>query len=90
MLKLRPAAEFAGRSAKPYPNDSAEHRTALTALLVEEIELLRHIKRVAKQCRAQPMADAHEITEVVNCFTLGSKAKVNDWSTRQSLLEGSV
>lgn len=51
---LTPAAELAENSAKPYPNDSAEYRKARIALLTEEIELRRHIERVAKQRRELP------------------------------------
>ena len=36
------------------PNESAEYRAARTALLAEEIELRRHIERVAAQRRALP------------------------------------
>src|SRR6202012_4361538 len=35
-------------------NESAEYRAARTALLAEEIELRRHIERVAAQRRALP------------------------------------
>ena len=52
---LKPAIALAEKSAKPYPNDSAEYRTARQALLVEEIELRRQIERVAQQRRALPM-----------------------------------
>ena len=55
MSQLQPASELAEKSAKPYPNDSAEYRAARTALLIEEIELRRHIERVAKQRRALPL-----------------------------------
>jgi predicted dithiol-disulfide oxidoreductase (DUF899 family) len=49
-----PAAELAAANSKPYPNDSAAYRTARTALLAEEIELRRHIERVAAQRRTLP------------------------------------
>ena len=49
---LKPAAQLAAKSAKPYPNDSSEYRKARTALLVEEIELRRQIERVAEQRRS--------------------------------------
>ena len=55
MSQLQPASELAEKSAKPYPNDSAEYRAARTALLIEEIELRRHIERVAKQRRVLPL-----------------------------------
>ena len=51
---LKPAAELAAAASKPYPNDSAKYRAARTALLAEEIELRRHIERVAAQRRALP------------------------------------
>ena len=52
---FEPAISLAKKSAKPYPNDSSAYRTARQALLVEEIELRRHIERVAKQRRALPI-----------------------------------
>ena len=54
MSELKPAAQLAAAASKPYPNDSAEYRRARTALLAEEIELRRHIERVAAQRRALP------------------------------------
>ena len=55
MSALKPAAELAASASKPYPNDSADYRRARTALLAEEIELRRHIERVAAQRRAMPL-----------------------------------
>ena len=52
------AIELAAAASKPYPNDSAEYRTARTALLAEEVELRRHIERVAAQRRALPPGGA--------------------------------
>ncbi len=54
MSELKPAAELAAAASKPYPGDSADYRRARTALLAEEIELRRHIERVAAQRRAMP------------------------------------
>jgi predicted dithiol-disulfide oxidoreductase (DUF899 family) len=51
---MKPAAELAAKASKPYPNDSDAYRKARTALLAEEIELRRHIERVAAQRRALP------------------------------------
>jgi len=51
---LKAAAELAASAGKPYPSESAEYRRARTALLAEEIELRRHIERVAAQRRALP------------------------------------
>ena len=58
MTTLTPAAELAAKNSHPYPNDSAEYRRARTALLAEEIELRRHIERVAEQRRALPPGGA--------------------------------
>lgn len=51
---LVPAAEMAQRNRMRIPNESAEYRRARTALLAEEIELRRHIERVAELRRALP------------------------------------
>lgn len=51
---LRPAAELAAASVWPFPNDSADYRRAREALLAEEIELRRHVERVAALRRALP------------------------------------
>jgi predicted dithiol-disulfide oxidoreductase (DUF899 family) len=51
---LTPAIELARRGPMRFPNESAEYRAARTALLAEEIELRRHLERVAAQRRALP------------------------------------
>lgn len=51
---LAPAAEMAAKNQAHFPNESAEYRKARNALLAEEIELRRHIERVAAQRRALP------------------------------------
>ncbi|PWK87766.1 DUF899 family protein [Fulvimonas soli] len=51
---LVPAAELAARNRTRFPNESAAYRRARQALLAEEIELRRHIERVAEQRRALP------------------------------------
>jgi len=51
---LKPATELAKASGMRFPNESAEYRRAREALLVEEIELRRHIERVAEQRRSLP------------------------------------
>ena len=51
---LAPAAELAERGSQPFPGDSAAYREARTQLLAEEIELRRHIERVAALRRALP------------------------------------
>lgn len=51
---LQSAVELARNSPIRFPNESAEYRRAREALLAEEIELRRHIERVAEQRRALP------------------------------------
>ena len=51
---LTPAAELARANPVRIKNESAEYRAARTALLIEEIELRRHIERVAAKRRALP------------------------------------
>jgi predicted dithiol-disulfide oxidoreductase (DUF899 family) len=51
---LAPAAELAKRNGVTFPNESGDYRRARDALLAEEIELRRHIERVAEQRRALP------------------------------------
>lgn len=52
--KLVPAQQLAATNRAHFPNESAEYRAARNALLAEEIELRRHIERVAGQRRALP------------------------------------
>lgn len=51
---LVPAKELAARSNTRFPNETAEYRRARIALLAEEIELRRHLERVAEMRRALP------------------------------------
>jgi predicted dithiol-disulfide oxidoreductase (DUF899 family) len=51
---LVPAAELAQRNRMRFPNESDTYRRARQALLAEEIELRRHIERVAELRRALP------------------------------------
>jgi predicted dithiol-disulfide oxidoreductase (DUF899 family) len=51
---LIPTIELAARNKAQFPNESPEYRQARNALLAEEIELRRHIERVAKLRRALP------------------------------------
>ena len=53
--KLVPAKDLAARATRPYPNDSDDYRKARIALLEQEIELRRHITRVAAQRRTLPL-----------------------------------
>jgi predicted dithiol-disulfide oxidoreductase (DUF899 family) len=51
---LTPATKLARDNPVRFPHKSAAYRAARTALLAEEIELRRHIERVAGQRRALP------------------------------------
>jgi predicted dithiol-disulfide oxidoreductase (DUF899 family) len=51
---LVPTAELVQRNRYTLPNESAAYRAARNELLREEIELRRHIERVAAQRRALP------------------------------------
>jgi predicted dithiol-disulfide oxidoreductase (DUF899 family) len=51
---LKPAAQLATHTRR-FPNESADYRKARMALLAEEIELRRHLERVAAQRRALPL-----------------------------------
>jgi len=55
---LIPATEFAAKNKAHLPNESREYREARNALLAEEIELRRHIERVAALRRALPAGGA--------------------------------
>ena len=52
--QLKSANELAKNNGVRFPNESADYRQARDALLAEEIELRRHIERVAEQRRALP------------------------------------
>jgi predicted dithiol-disulfide oxidoreductase (DUF899 family) len=51
---LVPATELVNRNRYRFPNESDAYRHARNALLAEEIELRRHIERVAELRRALP------------------------------------
>jgi predicted dithiol-disulfide oxidoreductase (DUF899 family) len=53
-----PATQLVKNHGVRFPNESAEYRQARNALLAEEIELRRHIERVAEQRRALPPGGA--------------------------------
>ena len=51
---LVPSIKLASLNKTHFPNENAAYREARNALLNEEIELRRHIERVAAQRRALP------------------------------------
>ncbi|MEQ8344990.1 MAG: DUF899 family protein [Sneathiellaceae bacterium] len=55
---LTPATKFAARNTAGFPNEDPAYRRARNELLAEEIELRRHIERVAAQRRALPPGGA--------------------------------
>src|SRR5712672_3880611 len=73
---LKPAAELAKASGFRYPNESAEYRRARQALLIEEIELRRHIERVAELRRALPPGG--EVTKKYLFEGEGGKVALSD------------
>ena len=52
--QLKSAIDLARQNGVRFPNESAGYRQARDALLAEEIELRRHLERVAEQRRALP------------------------------------
>jgi predicted dithiol-disulfide oxidoreductase (DUF899 family) len=55
---LAPASQLAASNTAHYPNESEAYRAARNSLLVEEIELRRHIERVSAQRRSLPSGGA--------------------------------
>jgi len=55
---LTPAIELAAKNKSHFPNESLEYRKARNTLLAEEIELRRHIERIATLRRALPPGGA--------------------------------
>ncbi len=54
ILSLAPASQLAATNTSHYPNEEPDYRKARNELLADEIELRRHIERVAAQRRALP------------------------------------
>src|SRR6184192_1356059 len=52
---LTPATELAAKNKAHFPNETPEYRKERNALLAEEIELRRHIERVAELRRTMPL-----------------------------------
>lgn len=55
MTILTPAKDLAATNTASWPNESAAYRKARNELLAEEIELRRHVERVAQMRRALPV-----------------------------------
>ncbi|HWO38227.1 MAG TPA: DUF899 family protein [Candidatus Acidoferrum sp.] len=52
---LSPAQDLVATNTAHFPNENGEYRAARNELLAEEIELRRHVERVAAQRRALPL-----------------------------------
>ena len=82
---LNPAAELARGNSVRFPNESAEYRSAREQLLAEEIELRRHIERVAELRRALPPGGA--VTKNYEFEGEGGKATLSDlFGDKQTLV----
>ena len=82
---LKPAAELARANTARFPNESAEYRRAREQLLAEEIELRRHIERVAELRRALPPGGA--VTKNYEFEGEGGKATLSDlFGNKQTLV----
>jgi hypothetical protein len=80
---LVPAAELAKRNTMTFPNESADYRQARRALLAEEIELRRHIERVAEQRRALPPV-AWVTASIIRCSGSIAIIRIRSGSTPPS------
>lgn len=73
---LKPAADLAAKNDTRFPNESDAYRQARQALLVEEIELRRHLARVAAQRRALPPGG--EVTRDYRFESLNGEVGLSD------------
>jgi predicted dithiol-disulfide oxidoreductase (DUF899 family) len=82
---LKPAAELARTNTTRHPNESAEYRRARQDLLAEEIELRRHIERVAELRRLLPPGG--EVTRKYEFIGENGKATLPDlFGDKQTLV----
>jgi predicted dithiol-disulfide oxidoreductase (DUF899 family) len=72
---LVPAAELVKRNGVTIPNESKEYRHARNELLREEIELRRHIERVAAMRRSLPPGG-----EVMGDYRFHGEAGISDFA----------
>ena len=73
-MTLVPARELA-KYKRRFPNESDDYRRARQALLTEEVELRRHIERVAEQRRALPSGG-----EVKTAYRFEGESGPNDFA----------
>jgi predicted dithiol-disulfide oxidoreductase (DUF899 family) len=82
---LKPVSELIRANKVHFPNESAAYRRARQQLLTEEIELRRHIERVAEQRRALPPGG--EVTKKYEFEGEGGKVALADlFGNKQTLL----
>ncbi|HZS53293.1 MAG TPA: DUF899 family protein [Bryobacteraceae bacterium] len=82
---LRPASELAAKNKAKFPNESEEYRRARNALLVEEIELRRHIERVAELRRGLPKGGTLAREYTFNGET-GEKSLIDLFGDKETLV----
>ena len=86
------ATELAAKNPTGFPNESTEYREARNALLVEEIELRRHLWRVAEQRRGLPpggeVSQDYEFDGKDGAVTLSDLFGVNDTLIVYSMMYG--
>src|ERR1700684_2531796 len=81
----KPARELVATNTARFPNESAQYRTARNELLAEEIELRRHIERVAAQRRALPPGG--DVPENYEFESESGTVRLNDlFGDKQTLL----
>ena len=73
---LKPAAQMAATNTAHFPNESAAYRAARNALLAEEIELRRHVERVAAQRRELPVANLRRAADLKSPSVLPPAARL--------------
>ncbi|MET0677948.1 MAG: DUF899 family protein [Bradyrhizobium sp.] len=73
---LKPAAALASANKVRFPGESADYRRARNQLLAEEIELRRHIERVANLRRSLPPGG--QVTKTYEFEGEGGKATLPD------------
>jgi predicted dithiol-disulfide oxidoreductase (DUF899 family) len=82
---LKPTSELVRENNVRFPNENAEYRHARQQLLAEEIELRRHIERVAALRRALPTGGA--VTKTYVFEGEGGKATLPDlFGDKQTLV----
>jgi predicted dithiol-disulfide oxidoreductase (DUF899 family) len=82
---LKPVSELVRANEVHFPNESVEYRRARQELLTEEIELRRHIERVAELRRALPPGG--EVTKKYEFEGEGGKFTLADlFGDKQTLL----